>query len=229
MHAHPLLHAFSHCSCAFAHATLSAQALLLCPCALHRVSAGTALARLRTPPCQRKKRGGQCPDWCAHPLHEFGVLVTNAVPPIHRSHGRSWENVWGIWNGFVPADGEALRRTATILRFLGALGHLQAQWLPHFPVEKVQSCAHCCTGWPAEWATRAPKMHWGGARGAYSILVHACGVVRRPEPASLQASLPQRWTRTGKLSSFCAQMPQAPFLHGCARSDRLLAGGLLLC
>jgi hypothetical protein len=51
---------------------------------------------------------------------------------------RSWENVWGCWNGFVPADGEALRRVATLMRFLGAAGYLQsANWLPHYPVEQA--------------------------------------------------------------------------------------------
>ena len=28
----------------------------------------------------------------------------------------SWENVWGIWNGVTPRDGEATRRVATIER-----------------------------------------------------------------------------------------------------------------
>ena len=28
----------------------------------------------------------------------------------------SWENIWGIWNGFTPRDAEALRRIATIER-----------------------------------------------------------------------------------------------------------------
>ncbi len=28
----------------------------------------------------------------------------------------SWENVWGIWNGITPRDGEATRRVATIER-----------------------------------------------------------------------------------------------------------------
>ena len=28
----------------------------------------------------------------------------------------SWENIWGIWNGITPRDGEATRRVATIER-----------------------------------------------------------------------------------------------------------------
>ena len=30
----------------------------------------------------------------------------------------AWENVWGVWNGIVPRDGEAIRRMAAMLRFL---------------------------------------------------------------------------------------------------------------
>lgn len=33
----------------------------------------------------------------------------------------SWENVWGIWNGFTPRDGEALRRISAIYRALPQL------------------------------------------------------------------------------------------------------------
>ena len=32
----------------------------------------------------------------------------------------AWENVWGVWNGIVPRDGEAIRRMAAMLRFLEA-------------------------------------------------------------------------------------------------------------
>ena len=44
----------------------------------------------------------------------------------------SWENVWGIWNGITPRDGEATRRVATIERgvapFLVSPG-----WEPFYP------------------------------------------------------------------------------------------------
>ena len=44
----------------------------------------------------------------------------------------SWENVWGIWNGITPRDGEALRRIATIER--GVAPYLVSQdWQPYFP------------------------------------------------------------------------------------------------
>ena len=32
----------------------------------------------------------------------------------------SWENVWGIWNGITPRDGEATRRVATMERGVAA-------------------------------------------------------------------------------------------------------------
>jgi formylglycine-generating enzyme required for sulfatase activity len=44
----------------------------------------------------------------------------------------SWENIWGIWNGITPRDGEATRRMATIERgvapFLVSKG-----WEPYYP------------------------------------------------------------------------------------------------
>jgi gamma-glutamyl hercynylcysteine S-oxide synthase len=47
----------------------------------------------------------------------------------------SWENVWGIWNGVTPQDGEATRRMATIERavtpFLVSQG-----WQPWFPMHR---------------------------------------------------------------------------------------------
>lgn len=45
----------------------------------------------------------------------------------------SWENVWGIWNGIVPRDAEALRRIATIERRFAALLN-SPDWEPHTPV-----------------------------------------------------------------------------------------------
>jgi hypothetical protein len=47
----------------------------------------------------------------------------------------SWENVWGIWNGFTPRDGEALRRIAAIERTLGALLS-SPEWEPYISTER---------------------------------------------------------------------------------------------
>jgi iron(II)-dependent oxidoreductase len=46
----------------------------------------------------------------------------------------SWENVWGIWNGITPHDGEAIRRMATMER--GLADFLVSQdWQPYYTTE----------------------------------------------------------------------------------------------
>ncbi|WP_326538395.1 SUMF1/EgtB/PvdO family nonheme iron enzyme [Pseudorhodoferax sp.] len=44
----------------------------------------------------------------------------------------AWENIWGIWNGFTPRDGETLRRIATLFRALAPL-LVSADWRPYAP------------------------------------------------------------------------------------------------
>ena len=45
----------------------------------------------------------------------------------------SWENVWGIWNGITPRDGEATRRVATIERGIASF-LISKDWEPMSPV-----------------------------------------------------------------------------------------------
>jgi formylglycine-generating enzyme required for sulfatase activity len=45
----------------------------------------------------------------------------------------SWENVWGIWNGVTPRDGEATRRVATIERAVAPFLTSQ-EWEPFYPM-----------------------------------------------------------------------------------------------
>ena len=46
----------------------------------------------------------------------------------------SWENVWGIWNGITPRDGEAMRRIATMER--GLAPYLVSDgWQPYYTTE----------------------------------------------------------------------------------------------
>jgi formylglycine-generating enzyme required for sulfatase activity len=45
----------------------------------------------------------------------------------------SWENVWGIWNGITPRDGEATRRIATIERAVAPFLTSQ-EWEPFYPM-----------------------------------------------------------------------------------------------
>jgi gamma-glutamyl hercynylcysteine S-oxide synthase len=57
----------------------------------------------------------------------------------------SWENIWGIWNGMTPRDGEALRRTAAIERTLGPLLN-SPQWEPYSATEHFGVLA---SKWPS--------------------------------------------------------------------------------
>jgi iron(II)-dependent oxidoreductase len=45
----------------------------------------------------------------------------------------SWENVWGIWNGVTPRDGEATRRMATIERAVAPF-FSSPGWEPFYPM-----------------------------------------------------------------------------------------------
>ena len=45
----------------------------------------------------------------------------------------SWENVWGIWNGVTPFDGEATRRVATIERAMAPF-LVSQDWEPLYPM-----------------------------------------------------------------------------------------------
>ncbi len=45
----------------------------------------------------------------------------------------SWENIWGIWNGITPRDGEATRRVATMERGLAPF-LVSKDWEPFYPM-----------------------------------------------------------------------------------------------
>jgi formylglycine-generating enzyme required for sulfatase activity len=45
----------------------------------------------------------------------------------------SWENVWGIWNGVTPRDGEATRRVASIERAVAPF-LISQDWEPFYPM-----------------------------------------------------------------------------------------------
>ena len=46
----------------------------------------------------------------------------------------SWENVWGIWNGITPRDGEATRRVAAIEREVAPF-FVSEDWQPFYPMQ----------------------------------------------------------------------------------------------
>ena len=45
----------------------------------------------------------------------------------------SWENIWGIWNGITPRDGEATRRVATLERAIAEY-LVSRDWEPMYPM-----------------------------------------------------------------------------------------------
>jgi iron(II)-dependent oxidoreductase len=47
----------------------------------------------------------------------------------------SWENVWGIWNGVTPRDGESVRRVATMERGLAEFLN-SPEWEPFYPTQQ---------------------------------------------------------------------------------------------
>jgi iron(II)-dependent oxidoreductase len=57
----------------------------------------------------------------------------------------SWENVWGIWNGITPRDGEATRRVATIERAMAPL-FANEGWEPFYPMNSYGVFA---SRWPS--------------------------------------------------------------------------------
>ncbi|HVW86901.1 MAG TPA: SUMF1/EgtB/PvdO family nonheme iron enzyme, partial [Bryobacteraceae bacterium] len=100
----------------------------------------------------------------------------------------SWENIWGIWNGITPRDGEATRRIATIERAVA--NYLTSpDWEPFSPMRRYGVFA---SQWPRagstvwtivnrnEYDVHGPEMaipHTDGAR--YFDLYH--GVELTPE------------------------------------------------
>jgi iron(II)-dependent oxidoreductase len=58
----------------------------------------------------------------------------------------SWENVWGIWNGITPRDGEAIRRMATMERGLAKF-LVSPGWEPYY---RTGSRGLFASYWPLE-------------------------------------------------------------------------------
>jgi iron(II)-dependent oxidoreductase len=61
----------------------------------------------------------------------------------------TWENIWGIWNGITPRDGEAIRRVAKIERQFSSL-LISSGWEPHTPTLQFQVYA---SKWPGDRRT----------------------------------------------------------------------------
>jgi iron(II)-dependent oxidoreductase len=67
----------------------------------------------------------------------------------------SWENIWGIWNGVTPRDGEVLRRISAIYRAFSEL-LVNGQWRPFIATQRFGVFAS----------------QWSGASGTLRTLVN---------------------------------------------------------
>jgi formylglycine-generating enzyme required for sulfatase activity len=66
------------------------------------------------------------PRWGRDKTHDLQFAFFNGIGIV------SWENIWGIWNGLVARDREALRRTAAIERVMAPL-LVSQDWEPFAP------------------------------------------------------------------------------------------------
>jgi len=102
----------------------------------------------------------------------------------------SWENVWGVWMGLTERDGEALRRIATLLRWLGRERFTQgyASWEPYTPDLRREPAKPFSHGGPL-----ASKFVRDDGDCAWLI------INRSPEPAVAEISVSRCLTKTRKL------------------------------
>jgi iron(II)-dependent oxidoreductase len=108
----------------------------------------------------------------------------------------SWENVWGIWNGITPRDGEATRRVAAIERAMAPLFASEG-WEPFYPMHSYGVFA---SRWPSggrtlwtivnrnDYDVEGPQLAVPFAEGMrYFDLYH--GVELHPEREGANATL----------------------------------------
>jgi len=79
-----------------------------------------------------------CDRWAKSKVNDLQLAFFNGYGY------ESWENVWGIWNGITPHDGEMLRRMATLERAL-AKYLVSRQWQPFYPMSNYRVFA---SRWP---------------------------------------------------------------------------------
>lgn len=75
-----------------------------------------------------------------HQVHITERWAHDRIGPMQLAHFNgvgynSWENVWGIWNGFTPRAGEALKRLKRGWKYLGdeQFLHNYTDWIPYSP------------------------------------------------------------------------------------------------
>jgi gamma-glutamyl hercynylcysteine S-oxide synthase len=71
----------------------------------------------------------------------------------------SWENIWGIWNGISPRDGEAIRIVGTLNRFLAPF-LVSEDWVPFFPLtDAAASIGVIASKWAVDAGTAFPSFN----------------------------------------------------------------------
>ncbi len=83
----------------------------------------------------------------------------------------SWENIWGIWNGITPRDGEATRRMATLERSLARFLNSK-DWEPLYPMHRYGVFA-------SRWPTDSETVWTIVNRNEYDIAGRQMSVPRR--------------------------------------------------
>jgi iron(II)-dependent oxidoreductase len=77
----------------------------------------------------------------------------------------SWENIWGIWNGITPRDGEATRRVATIERAVAPF-LTSPDWEPFYPMARFGVFA---SRWPQKEKERGAEVWTIINRNEYGV------------------------------------------------------------
>ena len=134
-----------------------------------------------------------CSRWMVNKTDDLQAAFFNGVGY------ETWENVWGIWNEIVPADAEAVRRVATLLRFFGdgTTGpsgngdHLHsAAWTPHAPLAAgAAQRGLYASSWRAEDASRGTLYHVVN-RAAHNFTGPLLPVIPAPAAATAPAPVP---------------------------------------
>ena len=72
--------------------------------------------------------------WMTHGCERWNKNHTNYLQTafLNGVGFNMWENVWGIWNGVVPRDGELFRRATAIQRHYGPKYLASPSWEPYY-------------------------------------------------------------------------------------------------
>ena len=104
--------------------------------------------------------------WARDRTDDFHYMWFNGIGYV------AWENVWGVWNGFTPRDGEALRRLAAI----------QRAFPDHFVSQEWQPYAHALQQgvFASRFPTRQSTLWTIVNRNEYAVAGEQLAVAHEP-------------------------------------------------